>query len=176
GGGGAGGALPIVPEAGRVCAPASIVHAYEPPLIPVAFHVQETAVPDPRPRATTAPPVSRTVTAHEAGAESLAVKRTGPPRPPVTSGAYSLGSPVAATARARSGSFAYSAAPGQLVGPVSRCPEITRSFTGRPRASSGLPPDLHVSVLSGSTWATSSRHASSCTSARVAAGEMLAVE
>ena len=55
GGGTGGGALPIVPDAGRVCVPASIVHVYEPVAIRAAFHVQATAVPVPRPRAATAP-------------------------------------------------------------------------------------------------------------------------
>src|SRR6188508_3373601 len=119
-GGGSGGALPIVPDAGRVCGPASIVHVYEPFAIRAAFHVQATAVPEPRPRATRAPEAPLTVTVQAPGAESVAVNRTGPPRPPTACGAYSFGSPVAATIRAMSGSLPYRAAPGQLVGPVSR--------------------------------------------------------
>ena len=87
------------------------------------------------------------MTVQAAGAESLAVNRTEPPRPPTTCGAYSFGSPVAATARAMSGSLEYRAAPGQLVGPVSRCPEIARSFTSLPARYPGFPPDLQVSVL-----------------------------
>ena len=75
-------------------APASIVHVYEPFATRAVFHVQATAVPVPRPRAATAPERPLTVTVHAAGAESLAVNRTEPPRPPTTCGAYSLGSPV----------------------------------------------------------------------------------
>ena len=104
-GGGDSGALPIVPDAGRVCGPASIVQVYEPLVVRAAFHVQATAVPVPRPRATTAPEAPLTATAQAAGAESLAVNRICPPRPPSACGAYSFGSPVAATCRAMSGSL-----------------------------------------------------------------------
>src|SRR5207249_2151733 len=60
-GGGGGGAFPIVPEAGRVCAPASIAHVYERLAgIPVASQVQATVEPVPRPRATAVPAAFRT--------------------------------------------------------------------------------------------------------------------
>ena len=68
------------------------------------------------------------------------------------------------------GSFAYSRVPGQLVNPVSRWPEIARSFTWVPSGYFGLPPDDQLTSESGSTCATSSRQASSDTSARCAAG------
>src|SRR5690349_14174331 len=88
GGGGAGtGPFESVPVAGRVSAPASIVQMYEPPLRPAEFHVQSTASPRPVPRATTAPPPSRTLTVQLRACESRAVNWIGPPSEPFTTGA-----------------------------------------------------------------------------------------
>src|SRR5207244_476296 len=44
-----------------------------------------------------------------------------------------------------------SALPGQSVKPVSRCPAIARRNTGTPTRKRGLPPDITVTVESGST-------------------------
>jgi hypothetical protein len=86
-GGATGTVLPMVPVAGRVAGPASIVHVYRPAGAAAESHVHETVEPVPLPRATVAPAALCTVTVHAPGAESLAVKRTAPPRAPVAAGA-----------------------------------------------------------------------------------------
>ena len=76
------------PLAGRVVGPASIVHVYEPGATPAEFHVHDdrragavaAARRPSRPRCAPSPPTRR-------GAESRAVKTTGPPSAPVTDGA-----------------------------------------------------------------------------------------
>ena len=68
------------------------------------------------------------------------------------------------------GSIPYATVPGHAVGPVSRCPAIAGSVTTRPALNSGLPAEVSTTCESGSTCATSSRHASRRTSAFTIAG------
>ena len=98
------------------------------------------------------------------------MNRMPPDSSAVAAGAYSFGSPSAATRRAIVGSWAYSRSPGQVVSPVSRCPEIARRKTGMPLTKRSFPDEIALKVESGSTCARSRRHASVCTSASTAAG------
>ena len=59
--------VPIVPLAGRVSGPASIVHVYEARAATGEVHVHEMVAPAPWPAATAFPPALRTVTAHGGG-------------------------------------------------------------------------------------------------------------
>ncbi len=95
--------VPIVPVAGRRFGPAPIAYRYDPGGACVASHVQSTTAPLPLPTATTEPAGFVTVTVHASGAERRARKRTGSPIVPVTSGLYSFGRPVVATARVSAG-------------------------------------------------------------------------
>ena len=61
-------------------------------------------MPLPLPWATTVPAPSLTSTVQGRAAESLAVKRTGPPTAPSASGFQSLGRPMLVTLRAIDGS------------------------------------------------------------------------
>jgi hypothetical protein len=111
-----------------------------------------------------------TITDHGSGCVSMPVKRTNPPGAPVAAGKYIFGRPVCATVRAIEGRSAYNRLPGQLVYPVSRCPEIVRSVTMRPAGYFGLPVERQLKVERGSTCATSRRQASSLINAARAAG------
>src|SRR5262245_3538352 len=102
-----------------------------------------------------------TTTRQVSAVESRAVNRIGPPSDPRSSGEYSFGRPIEPTRAAITPSRPYSRLPGQVVGPVSRWPEIARRKTGRPDGYSGLPSDTQVSVERGSTWAMSRRQARS---------------
>ena len=125
GGGGAGaGARPIVPVAGRVLGPASIVQVYAPGATPAQFQVHATARLVPVPRATSLPGGSVTVTVPAARRGQPGGERDGPPSLPEDVGAYSFGSPVDAAWLRDRGQLRVERVPGQLVNPVSRWPEI----------------------------------------------------
>ena len=85
-------------------------------------------------------------------------------------GLYSFGRPVVATRVRMPGSMAYRMIPGQSVIPVSRWPEIVRSFTFAPAGYRVVspPPEVITVRADGLTWATSRRQASNRSSARTA--------
>src|SRR5206468_2544923 len=103
GAGGGGSLPPSVPIAGRTSPPDEIVHAYGPLPAAVECHVQSISCELPDLVATTVPLESFTVTVHGRDDERRAWNRTLPPTTPLTTGAYSFGSPVPATRRAISG-------------------------------------------------------------------------
>src|SRR5262245_50365875 len=111
-----------------------------------------------------------TVTEHGSDCVRVPVKWTSSPGAPVAAGKYIFGRPVCETARAIDGSSLYSRLPGQLVYPVSRWPEIVRSVTILPAGYFGFPVERQLNVESGSTCATSRRHARSLINAARAAG------
>ena len=74
------------PTAGRVSGPALISYVYDAIGAALASQVQSTAVPVPVPCATTPPPASFTCTSQARDDERRAVRRTGPPTAPATSG------------------------------------------------------------------------------------------
>jgi len=82
-----------------------------------------------------------------------------------------LGRPLELTTARICGSCTYRKSPGQSVIPVSRCPEISRSFTRVPAEYIVVEPPAEtiIAVLCGGRWATSSRHASSCSRESTAA-------
>src|SRR4029453_5967989 len=160
------------PVAGRTGGPASIAYRYFPAGIVRASQVQSMAVPSPWPCPTTFPSGSVTVTDQGSHCVSVPVKWTNSPGAPVACGKYIFGRPVWATARAIDGKSPYSWLPGQVVNPVSRCPEIVRSVTIRPAGYFGFPVERQLNVESGSTCATSRRQASSLINAARAAGEI----
>ena len=116
--------VPSVPDAPSREAGPAIVHVYRSGGAEDDSHVQLRFGPVPEPWATCAPAELVTVTVHGTAPESRPLKITRPPSFPVTSGAYSFGSPIRDTSCAIPGSSAYSAFPGQSVKYVSRCPEI----------------------------------------------------
>ena len=99
GGGTGGGASlpPIVPAAGSTSLPEEIVHTNGPLPADAELHVQSTICDVPDLWATTVPFASFTVTVHGSDEERRDWKRTSCPTAPLTTGAYSFGSPVCAT-------------------------------------------------------------------------------
>ena len=75
----------------------AMAYLYEPGTASEASHVQSTVEPRPLVVATKLPAASSTSIVHGSGDERRARKRTRPGTVPVTAGAYSFGSPIAAT-------------------------------------------------------------------------------
>src|SRR5918994_3882383 len=162
---------PRTPVAGRRLGPAEIRYVYDPGGAKRASQVHWTVVPSPVPTAIGCRVASKIVTFHGSKAESWAEKLTRPPSEPSTTGAYSFGNPIAEARCAMAPSCPWTLLPGQLVKPVSRCPETARSQTGRPFLNRGFPLEIDVIRESGWTCATSSRQAiSRLTAPRAAAG------